>query len=421
MLDIAFIREYPDQVRSGARSKGVEIDINRLLELDTERRRLIKESEELRSRQNKASEEIAGESDAAAREERIAAVRGVKESFKRSEIELEKVASELEDLMRQIPNLPLPDVRIGKSDEENYEIRQVGQIPDFGFPPKDYITLGEELDLIDTKRASKVAGARFGYLKGDAVLLEFALVQYALSVLVPEGFVPLIPPVLINERSMRGMGYLERGEDEIFRTERDGYYLVGTSEQAIGPMHADEVFREAELPKRYVGFSSCFRREAGSYGKDVRGILRVHQFDKLEMFSFTLPEDSDKEHEDLLTLQEKLMQGLGLPYRVVGIVSGDLGDPAARKYDIEAWIPSQGTYRETHSTSTTTDWQSRRLNVRVRRDSGERQYAHMLNGTAFAIGRTIIAILENHQKQDGSIEIPQVLVPYMQGKTDLGR
>jgi seryl-tRNA synthetase len=226
---------------------------------------------------------------------------------------------------------------------------------------------------------------------------------------------------MIGEKAMSAMGYLDRGKDEIYSFPADNLYLVGTSEQSIGPMHMDETFREADLPKRYVGFSTCFRREAGSYGKDTRGILRVHQFDKLEMFSFTVAEDSDKEHERLLAMEEKLLQGLDLPYHVLGICSGDLGDPAARKYDIETWIPSQKAYRETHSTSTCTDYQARRLNIRVRRDSGHVEFVHTLNGTAFAIGRIIIAILENCQQANGDIEIPAALRPYMGGRMHISR
>lgn len=413
MLDIKFIRENPEMVKRGVAAKNVEVDIDRLLKLDTERRARITEFEQLRAQQNRESEAVAKEKDAKARGRQIAALKVVKERLKSLEPELQSSNEEFEALMRTIPNLPRPDVRTGKDGSENYTVRAFGEPTRFPFAPKDYMTLGEQLDIIDVDRAGKTSGARFGFLKGDGALLEFALVHYALGRLVPEGFVPVIPPAMINEKSMSAMGYLDRGSDEVYHLEKDGLYLVGTSEQVIGAMHADEVFMETELPKRYVGFSSCFRREAGSYGKDVRGILRVHQFDKMEMISFTTPEQSDNEHEFLLSMEEKLMQGLGLPYRVLGIVSGDLGDPAARKYDLEAWVPSQDTYRETHSTSTCTDWQARRLNCRVKRKSGEIQVVHTLNGTAFAIGRTILAIMENYQQEDGSIRIPSALAPYM--------
>ncbi len=418
MIDIKFLRENPEAVRQGAKAKNVEVDIDAIMKLDVRRRHLIAESESIKAGQNKASEEIAKVKDVAERQAKIAAVKEAKERYKALELELQQAEADLDKAMRLIPNLPRPDVKIGKDDSENYVIRTYKEPTKFAFEPKDYMTLGEELDIIDTERAAKVSGARFGYLKGDGALLEFALMQYALNLLVPEGFVPVIPPVMISEKAMGAMGYLDRNEDEIYYLPADNLYLVGTSEQSIGPMHMDETFREAELPRRYVGFSTCFRREAGSYGKDTRGILRVHQFDKMEMFTFVLPENSDKEHEYLLSLEEKFMQGLGLPYHVLGICSGDLGDPAARKYDIEVWMPSQKTYRETHSTSTCTDYQARRLNERVRRNDGRTEFVHTLNGTVFS-GRPALAILENFQQADGSVEIPTVLLPYMGGKTHI--
>ena len=242
-------------------------------------------------------------------------------------------------------------------------------------------------------------------------MMEFAIVQYVLHTLRKYKFSPVVPPVMISKKSMGAMGYLDRGADEIYKTQ-DDLYLVGTSEQSVGPMHMDEIIDEKDLPLRYIAFSTCFRREAGSYGKDTRGILRVHQFDKLEMFSFTAPEESDKEHKFLLAMEEKLMKGLKLPYQVVNICSGDLGDPAARKWDIETWIPSEGRYRETHSTSTCTDYQARRLNIKMRRKDGKTELLHTLNGTAFAIGRILIAIIENYQQKDGSIKVPAVLQKY---------
>jgi seryl-tRNA synthetase len=419
MLDIKFIRENPDAVKAGLAAKQVEIDIDRLLAVDTDRRALIQQIEELKARQNKESEMVSKEKDKSVRDEKITALKELKDQIKAIDPKLEAVSNEFDQLMRLIPNLPADDVKVGKDDSENYTIREVGERPAFDFKAKDYMELGESLGIIDVERASKTSGSRFGFLIGDGALLQFALVQYVLGQLVPEGFAPVVPPVLINERAMGAMGYLERGADEIYHLDKDDLYLIGTSEQVLGAMHMDETFQEAELPRRYVGYSSCFRREAGSYGKDVRGILRVHQFDKLEMFSFVLPENSDEEHEKLLAMQEQLLHGLGLPYRVVGIVSGDLGDPAARKYDIEAWVPSQDTYRETHSTSTCTDWQARRLNVRVKRKGGELQFCHTLNGTAFAIGRAMLAILENNQEADGSVAVPAALIPFMGGKTHI--
>ncbi len=313
-----------------------------------------------------------------------------------------------------IPNIPRPDVPAGDDETGNVVLREVGTKPTLS-NPRPYLEVAEALHLIDIKRAGKVSGSRFGYLMGPLAQLEFAVVQYTLAHLVPQGFTAVVPPVMIKEENMAAMGYLSGGgEDETYHFAKDGLYLVGTSEQSVGPMHRDEVFTAAELPRRYVAFSTCFRREAGSYGKDTKGILRVHQFDKLEMFSFTGPEDSDQEHAFLLSMEEELMQGLALPYRVVQLCAGDLGWPSARTYDIETWMPGQGVYRETHSTSTTTDYQSRALNIKVER-GGKREYVHMLNGTAFAIGRILIAIIENYQQADGSIVVPEALRPYMLG------
>ncbi len=413
MLDIRFIRENPDTVKKGIKNKGVEVDVDRLLALDEERRKLLQEVEGLRAEQNKATEEIAKEGDKNKREKRVEEMKKLKESLRGGEEELGRVSSEFEKLLLAVPNLPLASVPIGKDESDNRVLREEGKKPEFDFEPNDYLKIAENLDLIDIERAAKVSGSRFGYIKKELALLEFTLVKLAFEETTKEGFMPIVPPVLINEDSMRGMGYMERGEEEIYRIEKDNLYLVGTSEQAIGPMHSGEVFNERDLPKRYVAFSPCFRREAGSYGKDTKGILRVHQFDKVEMFSFTKPEDSQKEHEHFLEIEERLMRLLKIPYRVVQICTGDLGDPAAAKYDIEAWMPGQNTYRETHSTSNTTDFQARRLNIRFKRQAadGKRsaEFVHMLNGTAFAIGRTLTAIIENYQRRDGSIDVPEVL------------
>jgi seryl-tRNA synthetase len=327
--------------------------------------------------------------------------------------ELTPKQDELQDLLYRIPNPPCDDVTRDTDASHNEVIRTVGEIPAFTFAPRDHMELGDALGIIDIDRAAKVSGARFTYLKGDGALLEFALLQYGLSVIMKHGFVPVLVPHLITANSMRAMGYLEHGgHDEIYYLQKDNLYLIGTAEQAIGPMHQDEIL-DLSQPIRYVGFSPCYRRESGSYGKDTKGILRMHQFEKLEMFSFTTPETSDAEHELILSIEEELMQGLKLPYHVIKMVSGDLGLPAARKYDIEAWVPSQNTYRETHSTSTTTDFQTRRLNTRYRTEDGKTAIAHALNGTAFAMGRTLIAILENNQQEDGSVVIPEVLRPFM--------
>ena len=413
MLDIKFIRQNPIKVKEGCQKKQVDVDIDLLLKLDEKRRKYLKEVEDLRAKENQLSNLIEKEKDNEKRTELIGEAQQIKKKIKEEELYLKGVSEEFEKLMLKIPNPPFDDVPSGKDEKDNVVLREVGKVPKFDFKFKDYLTISENLDLIDIKRAGKTSGTRFGFLKREAVLLEFALIDFTLDNLRKEGFIPVIPPVMIKPEMMKGMGYVERGGEEIYFVEKDNLYLVGTSEQIIGPMHADETLEEKELPKRYAGFSSCFRREAGSYGKDTKGILRVHQFDKIEMFIFCQPEESKKEHQLLLSIEEKLMQSLKIPYHVVQICTGDLGDPAAAKYDIEAWIPSENRYRETHSTSNCTDFQARRLNIRYRAKDGKINFVHTLNGTAFAIGRTLIAIIENYQQKDGSIKIPEVLQPYL--------
>lgn len=401
MLDIKFIRENLEDVKKGVKDKGVKVDIDKIVKLDKERRKMIQEVEELKAEKNKMG----------AKDKKKA--KEIKDKIKKSEPELEKIEKEFNKLMLQVPNLPLDDVWVGKDERDNKVIKKVGQ-PKAGQPkPKDYLVLAENLDIIDVKRAAKVAGTRFGYLKGGAALLEFGLIQLAFDVLTKDGFIPVVPPVMIKAKMARGMGYLEQlGEEEAYYLPKDDLYLVGTSEQSIGTMHADETFNEKDLPRRYLGFSTCFRREAGSYGKDTKGILRVHQFDKVEMFSFCKPEDSIKEHKLFLSLEEKLMKLLEISYQIVQVCTGDLSVPSVSTYDLEAWMPGQGEYRETHSTSNTTDFQARRLNIRYRSKKGT-EFVHTVNGTAFAIGRTLIAIIENYQQKDGSIEVPTALQKYI--------
>lgn len=422
MIDIELLRKNPEIFEKGAKNKNVDVDVNSILKLDEEWRKNLREMEELRAQQNSLGENVVSEKDASKKQELIAKLKEIKENIKEKEESEGQLKTQLDQLVKKIPNPPFEDVIVGKDDSENKTLREEGEKPKFDFEFKDYVKLGEDLDIIDTERAAKVSGTRFGYLKNEVAMLEFALVQYAFETLVKEGFIPVIPPVMIKPESMAAMGYVERGGDEIYFLEKDNLYLVGTSEQSIGPMHMDEIFEEKDLPRRYVAFSTCFRKEAGSHGKDTRGILRVHQFNKLEMFSITTPEQSKDEHKLLLSLEEKLMQGLKLPYRVLDICSGDLGDPAAAKFDIEVWFPSQDTYRETHSTSNTTDFQSRRLNIRYRPKGQEKgtRLVHMLNGTAFS-ERPILAILENYQQADGSIKIPEVLQKYMMGIDKISR
>lgn len=403
MVDIRYIRENVDKVKKAVEAKQIDPSlVDKALELDAAWRKTLQEVENLRSERNKAAE---GKD--------IEKGKKVKEELKIIEPKLKELEEKYKAAILQIPNPAAEDVKVGKSDAENEVLRTEGKPTKFDFSPKDHLELGEKLGIIDVERAVKVSGSRFGYLKGDAVFLELALVNFALEVLSKEGFTPIIPPVLIKEENMRAMGYMEHGGDEqMYVFDKDGLVLIGTSEQSIGPMHSGEILDLKDKPIRYAGFSTCFRREAGTYGKDTQGILRVHQFDKIEMFSYTRPKDSDKEHEYLLEIEEKFLRELELPYQVVKMCTGDLGAPAARKYDLEAWIPSQDKYRELTSTSTCTDFQARRLNIKYR-EGDKMEYVHTLNGTAFAIGRTIIAILENYQQKDGSVKIPKVLQKYM--------
>lgn len=431
MLDINLIRKDPEFVKKGIASKNVNLNlVDDFLSLDNRWREKVKAIDELRAKLNKLS-----------KERNIEEAKKVKGELKDAEAQLPEVEKQRGETLLKIPNLPLSDVPVGKDENANIVLREVGKKPQFDFPVKDYIELSQNLDLIDTERAGKVSGSRFGYLKREAALLEFALVKLAIDLvtsekelkkiikaqklsIAPTPFIPVIPPVLVKPESMKAMGYVERGGDEIYFIEKDQLYLVGTSEQSIGPMHMGETFEKKDLPVRYMGFSSCFRREAGSYGKDTKGILRVHQFDKLEMFTICAPENSAEEHKFLLAIEEKLMQLLELPYHVLNICTGDLGDPAAAKYDIEVWLPGQnekrGQYRETHSTSTTTDYQARRLNIRYKATNNQQSttnFVHMLNGTAFS-NRPILAILENYQTKDGSVKIPKVLQKYI-GKKEI--
>ncbi len=421
MLDIKFIRQNPQKVKQGCAKKQVKVDIDQLLELDKQRREIKRILDEFRAKKNKASREIAVAKTQREKQRIISEMQKIDQQSERIKKQFQKIQQEYEKLMYQVPNMPFDDVPVGQSEKDNVVIKQVGDKPRFDFKPKDYLEIAQKLDLIDVKRAAKVSGTRFGYLKNEAVLLEFALVNFVFENLLKEKFTPIVPPVMISEKSMRAMGYLEHGgERETYHFKKDKLYFVGTSEQAIGPMYMDEVLDEKELPKRFIGFSTCFRREAGSYGRDTKGILRVHQFDKLEMFSFCHPQKSRKELQFFLETEEKLMQALKIPYRVVQMCTGDLGNPAAIKYDIEAWMPGQAQYRETHSASNCTDFQARRLNIRYRDSRSKKmEFVHTVNGTAFAIGRTLITIIENYQQKDGSVLIPKVLQKYI-GKNKIG-
>ena len=411
MLDIKFIRQNPDEIKKACAKKQAKIDIDRLLEIDKKRRELMLALEDTRAKKNKANEEIKQLHEKADREAVIMKMRELDKNDDRIEAEFKEIDAEFQGLMSIIPNPPLDNVPEGKNESENKEIRKWGNIPKFDFVPKSHFELGEALDLIDTQRAAKVSGTRFGFLKNEAVMLEMALLDLGFKTLIKKDFTPILPPVMIRKDVLSGLGYNNNSFDETYCLDQDNLCLVATAEHALVPYFKDEILLETELPKRFVGFSSAFRREAGSYGKDTKGILRVHQFNKLEMVSFTKPEDSEKELTFLLGIEEELMQSLNLPYHVVQMCTGDLGDPAAAKYDIEAWFPSENKYRETHSASNCTDYQSRRLNIRLRRKNGELEFVLILNGTVFS-ERPILAILENYQQKDGSVKIPDVLQKY---------
>lgn len=412
MIDLKLFRDNPSHFQLGALNKGITINVDHILEVDQKYREISREVQELREQRNKVAK-AASTSDEQARKKAIEEGSKIKVELEQKEHALSALQEELHTLLLSIPNPAKPDVKVGKNDTENDVIKKYKEPTQLPFTPKDHLELGERLNIIDVERAAKVSGARFAYLKNDAVLLEFALVQYALEVLMKEGFTPVIPPTLIKRETMAGLGYMENGgEEDMFQIQSDDLFLVGTAEHALVPMHKDEVFSAKDLPRRYVGFSSAFRREAGSYGKDTRGIIRVHQFDKVEMVSFVAQGEDDKEHEYLLGIEEKLFQALDIPYQVVKMCSGDLGFPASRKFDIEAWMPAQNKYREVTSVSTIGDFQSRRLNIRYRKDN-QTEFADILNGTAFAVGRTIVAILENYQQEDGSVVIPEVLRKYI--------
>lgn len=409
MLDIKFIRQNPNKVKEGCQKKDIQVNIDHLLDLDKKKRNLLQEIESLRAEQNKISKQrtLSGEQRKKAGE--------LKTEIKKLEAELNETKKKFNNLILQIPNLPFDDVPVGKDESDNVVLKEMGEKTEFNFENKNYLEIAENLDLIDVKRAVKVSGTRFGYLKNKAALLEFALINFAFDILIKEGFVPVIPPVMMKSEMAKGTGYFEAADiEEAYFLPKDDLFLVGTSEQSLLTMHTDETFEKKALPKRYVGFSTCFRREAGAYGKDTKGILRVHQFDKIEMFSFCEPEKSKEEHQFFLKMEEKLMQALKLPYRVINICTGDLGFPAAAKYDIEAWIPSENRYRETHSTSNCTDFQARRLNIRYRDSKTKKlEFIHTVNGTAFAIPRPLIAIIENYQQKDGSVKVPEVLQKYL--------
>ncbi|MEK7464534.1 MAG: serine--tRNA ligase [Patescibacteria group bacterium] len=418
MLNINLIRQNPEKVKEGVAKKNIDPKlIDRFLRFDTEWRSKTSALDQLKSDQNKVSKEL-GEKKA---EHLINKAQLLKKRITAIKKDQEVLERKRDEVLAQLPNIPFEDAPIGKDASENKVLREVGEKTEFGFTPKNYLELGEKLGLIDVKKASEVSGSRFGYLMREAAMLEFGLIKLGMETLSEEGFIPVVPPVMIRPEVFAGMGRLAADQkEERYFLSKDDLYLVGSAEHTLGPIHMNEVLKEEILPRRYVGFSTCFRREAGSYGKDTKGILRVHQFDKVEMFSFADPDKSDAEHKFLLSMQERLMQKLELPYRVVEICTGDMGWTDAKQYDVETWIPGEGTYRETHSCSNTTDFQSSGINAKYESKDGKKEHLHMLNATAFAIGRTIIAIIENNQTKNGTIKVPKALRDYV-GKSEIGK
>jgi len=416
MLDIRFIRAHPDLVQAGSRKKHIDVDIQQLLRLDEQRRSLLSQVESLKALRNKVSKEIPtlqGE----ARQEAITQMQQVAAESRGLESPLREVEASFDALMLRVPNVPADDVPEGLTDADNVVIKTWGEIPQFDFPLRDHVELGERLDIIDVPRAVKLAGSRTYFLKNAGVLLEQAVLQFALHHMVRKGFTPMLVPHLVKDEAMVGTAYFPGGQEQTYRLPEDQVNLIGTAEVPVTAYHADEILRADELPKHYVGLSHCYRREAGTYGKDTRGLYRIHQFQKVEQVVLCVndPEVSRQEHEHILQNAEEILQALRLPYRVVVVCGGDLGIPQVKKYDIETWMPSRQAYGETHSASKFHDFQARRLRLRYRDQDGNVRFVHTLNNTVIASPRILIPILELYQRADGSVVIPEVLRPYMGG------
>ena len=411
MIDIKLIRENPELVKSSQRGRGEDESIvDKLLELDTKRRDAIAAFESLRAEQNQLSKSVGG----AKGDEKTALLeqaKGLAAKVKEADSKRAEIEAQTNEVAKQLSNILDPDAPIG-GEADFKVIEHVGEPRKFDFEPKDHVELGKLLGAIDTERGAKVAGARSYYLTGPGAMLELALVNYAIAQASKAGFIPVIPPVLVNPPAMEGTGFLGQAAENVYHIEKDDVYLVGTSEVPLAAYHMDETLDATKLPLRYSGYSPCFRREAGSYGKDTRGIIRVHQFEKVEMFIFCKPEDAKAEHKRLLQWEKDFLNAMGLPYRVIDVASGDLGSSANRKFDCEAWIPTQNAYREVTSTSNCTEFQARRLNIRMKDENGTRPLA-TLNGTLVAVPRMIVAILENNQNADGSVNVPAALQPYI--------
>ena len=411
MIDLRLLRENPAAVKDAyARRGGVE-GLDEVIDLDHAYREMLARVESLRAEQNRASKAI-GQAAPEERGDAIARAKQLSDELKGLEPDLEIALSRLEEKAAFLPNVPHESVPEGLTEADNVVEREVGEKPSFDFEARDHVAIGEGLGIFDGERGAKTSGSRFVYLTGQGVFLELALVRFTLDHLNSHRFTPVIPPVLVRRHAMYGTGFFPADEHEFYSLERDDLFLVGTSEVPLAAMHSEEILDESNLPVRYAGYSPCFRREAGSYGKDTKGLVRVHQFDKVEQFSFSHPDDSWDEYAAIRTNQEKILQALEIPYRVLVMCAGDLGASAAKKVDNEAWLPGAGRYMEVTSATNATDYQSRRLQIRFRSGTSATRLVHTLNGTACAVGRTIVALLENHQREDGSVGIPEALRPY---------
>ncbi len=414
MFDVEILKKDRAKVEEMLKRRGQDAPLDEILSLEDSRLQLVRQINSLREERNAVSARVKACKTAEERESLIQSNRDIRGQIAQKEEELGNVSSELRDLVIWLPNMLDSDVPYGQDDSGNVEIRRYGEPREMDFPVKDHVELGESLDLLSMSMGVKTWGARTYYLKGDAVFLEFALVRYALDLLASEGFKPIIPPVMARSDVLEGTRHYPFFRDQIYRIEGEDLGLVGTSEIPLAAMHAGDILDEADLPRKYAGFSPCYRTELGSGGRDIRGLIRTHHFDKVEMFVFGKPEDSAEDLEYMVSLEERIYQGLGIPYRVMNICTGDLGPVAYKKYDLEFWKPADGLYREITSCSNCTDFQARGLNIRYRpQDGGKPKYVHTLNGTAVAVGRTLAAIFENYQEKDGSITIPPVLRKYM--------
>ena len=406
MLDSQILKNNIEEFNENLKKRDIDVDTSLLIELDENRRKAKFEAEQIRAEQNKLGKEIA-KAETEEKENLLKKAADLSENFKSLSEKAEKQEQLFLDLWIKIPNIVDPSSPVGKTDQDNKEIKKVGEIKEYK-NVKDHLEIGESLGLINVEKASEVSGSRFSYIFGDLVKIEFNLVSYVLDKLSNNGFLPTVPPVLVRENALFGTGFFPDDAEQVYEIPNDDLYLIGTSEVSLAALHGEEILEHKSLPIRYAGFSTCFRREAGTYGKDTTGIFRVHQFDKVEMFSFCDSDNSKEEHEYLLSLEEEILQDLEIPYRVVDVCSGDLGASASKKFDIEAWIPSQNNYREVTSCSNTTDYQARRLNIRTKKEK-ETALIHTLNGTALAVGRILIALIENNQQEDGSVKFSDSL------------